>query len=401
MALKDIIKFQLKRVNPFQGLVVDADTWRDAHDYHRDQQRLHLLAFHGTGVVEGLEVSASNPPSLSLDIHGGMAIDPEGNCIIVSQTQHYQVQTRQKGVIYLVIQFREIPSEPFQPPESGQPTRIIEAYRVQERDKLPDEPHLELARIDFDPGTEIINNAKNKKNPGKNEIDLNHRQSTRPLAPEKVTASKETAEKTEVVTVEKPTPPATVITIGHAVLGDAEKDLHLEGLKNLVKEINRQDNVEVSLRENITLDKNASQFSMIYLTGKSSFELDAGQQTALSSFLELGGVILGEGCSEGEGEESLKAAREFGLAFNQLANQLKCKLEAVQRGHPLLSTANIFSDVPAGAQSGMLLEGGRMVYSGSDYGCAWQGGYKDSPLSRDIIRSSLEIGANIVASAKV
>ena len=50
MELKDIIKFQLKRVNPFQGLVIDADTWRDAHNYHREQQRLHMLAFHKIGI---------------------------------------------------------------------------------------------------------------------------------------------------------------------------------------------------------------------------------------------------------------------------------------------------------------------------------------------------------------
>ena len=89
MALKDIIKFQLKRVNPFQGLVIDADTWRDAHNYHRDQQRLHLLAFHRTGIVEGLEVTANNPPDLSVTIHPGMAVDPEGNAIIIPEMHLY------------------------------------------------------------------------------------------------------------------------------------------------------------------------------------------------------------------------------------------------------------------------------------------------------------------------
>ena len=103
MTLKDIIKFQLKRVNPFQGLVIDADTWRDAHDYHRDQQRLHILTFHNTGIVEGLEVTANKPPDLSATINPGMAVDPEGNIIIVHQAQRYQLQTRQKGIIHLVI----------------------------------------------------------------------------------------------------------------------------------------------------------------------------------------------------------------------------------------------------------------------------------------------------------
>ena len=49
----------------------------------------------------------------------------------------------------------------------------------------------------------------------------------------------------------------------------------------------------------------------------------------------------------------------------------------------------------------MLLEGGHMVYSGSDYGCAWQGGHQDKPLSRDVIRSSLEMGTNIIVYAQM
>jgi hypothetical protein len=65
MELNDIVSFQFKRVNPFEGLVVDADTWRDAHTYHRDQQRLHVLAYHQIGIVSGLEVTASDPSDIS------------------------------------------------------------------------------------------------------------------------------------------------------------------------------------------------------------------------------------------------------------------------------------------------------------------------------------------------
>jgi hypothetical protein len=397
MALKDIIKFQLKRVNPFQGLVIDADTWRDAHNYHRDQQRLHILTFHKTGIVEGLEVSASSPPDLSVNIHQGAAIDPEGNFIIVPQAQRYQLQTRQKGTIYLVIQFREIPAEPYQPPEGGQPTRILEAYRIEERDKLPAEPYLELARIDFDPAEEAIRDAKNPSRPGKSEINLGFRQEvpsivpgkTATVAPEKTAAAKETASRSK-----------ETITLGRVVLGGASKDLHGTGLKNLIRQINQQDNFVANLEENIPLAEGINRCTLIYLTGNSHFELTAEQQAALSGFLQSGGVIFGEGCFEGEPES--KGAKEFGLAFNQLASQLKCKLEVVQRDHSLLTAVHIFSEVPRGAEpSGMLLEGGHIVYSGSDYGCAWQGGHQDTPLSRDIIRSSFEMGTNIVAYAQM
>ena len=189
--------------------------------------------------------------------------------------------------------------------------------------------------------------------------------------------------------------------MGHAVLGEASKDLHSTGWKNLIREINRQDNLIANLVENIPLDKNINRCTMIYLTGNSRFELSTEHQAALGDFLQSGGGIFGEGSSEGQEETPSKGAKEFGLAFNQLANQLKCKLEIVQRGHPLLSVVHIFSEVPPGAEPDMLLEGGHMIYSGSDYGSAWQGGYQDHPLSRDIIRSSFEMGANIVTYAQM
>ncbi len=402
MTLDNIAKLQLKKVNAFQGLVIDADTWQDAHNYHSNQHKLHLLAFHGTGIVQGLNVVSNNPPNLSVTIQRGLAIDPEGNTIIVPQEQQYQIQTRRKGTVYLIIQFREIPTEPYQPPDGGQATRIIEAYRIQERDKLPNEPYVELARINFDPAKEAIRDAKGSSKPGENEINLSFREEVKK---ETSKASVIPAPSVAPETVPPPTkeisaPPRETIILGHAVLGDAEKNLHVDGLQNLVRDINQKSNFVVELAENIALDKDIGHYTMIYLTGNGGFELSSEQQIAVSGFLKSGGVIFGEGCSDGEGETQSKGAREFGLAFNKLASQLKCKLETVQRGHTLLSTANIFSAVPQGAEpTGLLLQGGNMLYSGSDYGCAWQGGHQNGSLPRDIIRASFEMGANIVTYA--
>ena len=400
MTLDEIIKLQLKRVNAFQGLVIDVDIWQDAHEYHRNQQKLHLLAFHSTGIVQGLRVVGNNPPDLSVTIEPGVAVDPEGNVIIVPQAQRYQIQTRQKGTIYLIIQFREIPTEPFQPPEGGQATRVLEAYRVQERDKLPKEVYLELARIDFDPSEEVISDAKKASQPSKNEINLTSRQEVKAVAPATAVAPAAPAvpEKASAPPAEVIRPKQGSVLLGYAVLGEANNNLHSDGLKNLARLVSRQSDFAVDVVESISLDKDISQYTMLYLVGNSGFELGEEERTALSDFLHSGGVIFGEGCSEGQ--EEVKGTKEFGLAFNQLAVQLKCKLEIVQPGHSLLSTAHVFSAVPGGAEpNGMLLEGEHMVYSGSDYGCAWQGGHKDNPLSREIIRSSFEIGTNIITYA--
>ncbi|HEY93620.1 MAG TPA: DUF4159 domain-containing protein [Dehalococcoidia bacterium] len=398
MDFKDIARFQLKRVNPFQGLVIDSDTWHDAHEYHRSQQRLHMLAFHNVGIVGGLKVVAKKPADLSVSIQSGMAVDEEGNIIIVPEVQHYQIQSRENRTIYLIIQFREVPAEPYQPPEGGQPTRIIEAYRIQEREKLPNEPYVELCRINFDPAEKSIRDAKKAAQPGKNEIDLRFRLEVTQI-PSPPAEKPSTHENTPVQTKEAVSHPVENINIGHIVLSGDDESLHIAGLQNLAKGVNQQGNYVAKLVENIAIDKNIKQHSIIYMTGISGFELNDEQDAALSDFLQSGGIIFGEGCAEEQQGTSLKGSKEFGLAFNQLASTLKCKLEIVTRGHPLLSACHVFAEVPQGVEPAMLLAGGKMIYSGSDYGCAWQGGHRDTPLSRDIIRASFEMGMNIITYA--
>ena len=408
MELKDVIKFQLKRANPFPGLMIDVDLWQDAHNYHRDQQQLHLLAFHKTGILGGLEVVANDPPDLSVTIRPGIGIDPEGNNIIVTNAQRYTLQTRHSGVVYLVIQFREIPSGPYQPPDGGQPTRILEAYRIQEREELPTEAFLELARIDFDPAHPEIRDPKIPGNPGKNEVDHRFRQvvtvdvpTQSPPPPPPPAAPVPAPEPAKISAPDREAPaPKDTIILGYTSLGDASGNRHITGLHNLAKEINRQYDFIVDIEENVSLDKAIRQCNILYLTGNAGFELSEGQRAVLREFLESGGTILGEACTEGQGETPSRGPREFGLAFNQLASQLNRKLENVQRGHPLLLAVHTFSGVPLGTVPGMLLEGGNMIYSGSDYGCAWQGGHQDSPLPRETIRSSIEMGANIIIYAQ-
>ncbi len=396
MEIKEITRFQLKRENPFPGMMIDADIWRDAHQYHRDAQRLHLLAFHRPGIVGGLEVTQHDPPDHSVVIQPGLAADPEGNIIIVAQPQRYQLQTKERERVYLIIQFREIPGPPFQPPEGGQPTRIVEGYRIQERDRLPDEPYVELARIEFDPADPAIRDPKNPTAPGKNEIDFRFRQavgappvvaSPPPTVPEKPSAP--------VPPAPVPTPRETLI-IGYLSLG-ANAGVHRAGMENMIRELSwSRPALSIEMRPITALKKDLKGCRLIYVAGSGRFEIPGELEAALKDFLKAGGTVFGEGCSESDP----KGAREFGLAFNELATRLQCKLEAVHREHLLLRAAFVFSQPPPGIEAGMLLEGGRMIYSTADYGCAWQGGRPGSPLPREAIRSAIEMGANIIAFAK-
>src|SRR5690349_508503 len=101
-------KFRFLRVNPFRGLLVDETTWADAHDYHRNQMRFHLLALHGVGIVQGLEVVASQPPDLNLTIRPGLAIDAEGRMLLLSEPQVVTVQVPSNfSTMFILLEFSE------------------------------------------------------------------------------------------------------------------------------------------------------------------------------------------------------------------------------------------------------------------------------------------------------
>jgi hypothetical protein len=390
MNLKDIFTFSFKRINPFPGLAIDADTWRDAHNYSRDQLRLHNLMFHEVGIIEGLAVTSNEPQDLSVNIHPGIAIDSDGNTIIVQNMYHYQIQNQDKGTIYLIIQFREILEGPYQPPEGGQPTRILDGYRIQERDNLPDEPHLELARIDLDTTAGKIRNAEDKSQPGKNEINLNFRKEA--IKP----SSQSTTERVMAILPEIISPSKRIV-IGYAVTNGSENNMHIHGLRNLTRELEMRYNWEVELEENVTLHNNIEQISLLYMTGGKDFKLSEDQQSSLKGFMNSNGVLLAEDCSEVTIKNS--NSKKHGPVYNELIHTLQLELKPVSREAPILSNINLFSEIPRGAKFGIFLKSDNVIYSDNDYGCAWQGGCNGNPLSREAIRSAFEIGANIIEYA--
>ena len=169
---------QFRRVNPYPGLMVDVDVWRDAHDYHRAQLHLHHLALHGWGIIQGLDISLVEGTDNTLRIEPGLAIDPAGNFISVPQGQTYQITARERQVVYLVLQQRELLSQPAPPTAANRAspmTRVVEAYRIQERDRLPEEPYIELARVDFHPDRGALRAPAEAESPGPNELDLRAR----------------------------------------------------------------------------------------------------------------------------------------------------------------------------------------------------------------------------------
>jgi hypothetical protein len=474
--------------------MIDADVWRDAHEYHRDQIKLHHLALHGWGIVQGLEVSLVDGSDNTLRISPGIGIDPSGSFIIVAESQTYRLMTRERGTVFLVLQFREVLAEPTTNGASpGQPTRVLEAYRIQERDRLPNEPYIELARVELDPSHGAVRSPKNAKEPGVNELDLRARveigsagppvelraPQQAPVAPpppvsvpavesapvaeapvngvpvEQVEAMyaqlRELAEQTgrlgsqveslagqarspaqdgspaldalsermQVLTTEvdslsvevqtlsrqlerQPTPVAPtaaaapdrpalrIALVDHSGPGWEQ---HRTGVRWLVRQVNRDGRFAAQAADPVAPAAAAS-LDVLYICGYAALSLSDAEVDAINSLLEHGGVLLGEGCPSGPNGEA--GAREFALAFVNLATRLGHTLTRVDRTHALMTAEHLFGEAPAGARAtARLLESGGIVYSDADYGCAWQGGPADHPLARGTIRDALEFGVNL------
>lgn len=366
-------RVQLKRVNPFMGLMIDAGTWRDSHDYHRVAGQAHALAMHGWGIVTGLEVDAADPADRSVWIRPGVAVDPEGRLIIVAQPFRYQITSQEAGQSYLVLMFREIPTENVISIEDGaeQPSRILEAYAIYERDRLPDQAHVELARIQQSAGKKAIKDAADPVYPKQDEIDTRYRE-------------------------QAAIRPGLRTTLGIWKPADVGSSLvqHLPGPKHLFDELSasvdwrlrRRDQPQGTGDEPLDCD-----LLLMPVSPNTSFSDPEKKQ--LKAFLDGGGVMLVEGCAAGGGDVQ--------KVFALLAQAVSRKPQPVQRQHPLLTARHIFAVPPPGAAAGQLIEADGLLLSTADYTCAWNGGTPDKAMSRGDIRTAVEFAENMLAYSLV
>ena len=365
---------EVKRVNPFRGLMVDERTWADAHDYHRTQSRLHLLSAHGFGVVEGLEVVADPLGTGAVVVRPGLAVDAQGRSIFLRKEQRVDVSSSAGGMTFITLRLREEPAAPQRYwSEADEFTRIVESAEVAAVGTPPTAPSLELAR--FVQVGSVVRDAPNPLDPRSGEIDLRFR---------------------ERVAV-RPRPDLAVAQI---VPTEAESNgsgpgaSHRFGLRLLLREIGLTTPYRARWAGVCRLGEPLPPVSVLYLTALGGFTVSESTATRLRDFLAGGGVLFADACSQGR-------IGEFAAAVDALATSVGAALQPVARWHPLLLARNVFTAPPTLGLSGVrLLEGGGIVLSTADYGCAWQGGGPESPLAREDVRAALELGVNVAVFAR-
>jgi len=359
-----------KKIKPVDGMAVTAEVWEEAHDYHQRAQRAHAMAFHGAGIVAGLEVIASDPPDTAVYILPGVAVDPLGQIIVLPQPVAYDIGHEMEGLLYLLLSYGE------SRPRSGEsaeqrdgPMYVNAEFSIAARTTLPGAnapaPYVELARVRRGKRDDNFVDAPNPAQPGLNEIDLRFRR--------EIGAPRE-------------------INIAVCYLGEVKEKKQGRGATYLAHTLNRLGRYFVTVEDDARLAPGVEANTLIYLVGQGKFELSTGQINGLTNYVNKGkGTLF---------IESTDAASR--TAFQGLFTAMNLKPEPLQARHCLLMDPHLFVAPPPGYEPEsapeVLIKDGVIVSAGN-YGLAWQGEIKSGVPTREHLRAAAEWGENIVTYA--
>lgn len=378
-------KFQFLRVNPFRGLLVDETTWADAHDYHRNQMRFHLLAMHGVGVVQGLDVVASQPADMRVTVRPGLGIDAEGRMLLLTEPVTVLIPGQTNfATVFVVMEYDEKPTMMQNVTENGnpQPARILEECTVRASLEAAT-TGIELARISLEPNSRQIRNPVDLAQPGNNEIDISGR---------KMVGAPGSGSQGG-------TPKKTVVTVGiikHGPPNSVEWKRHSEGLRRLIRDTDNFTDLDGNVLEGVNPldDAVVKNCKVLYMTGRSSFRFSPEEELALRRFMDRGGVLWCEPCRNGIPNGT---PDDFSRSCIELAQRLNRQPIQPRAGHPLLSSRYLFAVPPAAVDpAGVVVEANRMIITTGDYGCLWEGRGQErtEPPNREVLRSASEFGIN-------
>jgi len=96
----------LERTSFHTGQLLTAEDLTREQDYFRDKQKRHNRTLHGLGVVSGLKVTIAGGKVV---VDPGLALDCEGNEIVIGMPQHLPALTSTAGsrAVYVNIRYTD------------------------------------------------------------------------------------------------------------------------------------------------------------------------------------------------------------------------------------------------------------------------------------------------------
>jgi hypothetical protein len=379
-----------KRLHIYDGLMMNRQRWLLAHDYHRRRQNVHYQSLNQPGIVCGLGVRLITPPAEVvskfrdrrwLEIQPGIAIDVEGNPIVVDEAtdRTYRIKTEAPVTgtltVYLVVSYVEPEN-----PERQQDTEVLrEWFRFDEKTHPPSAKEIEVCRIELQPGTVKLENPSDVLFPEFNQLDLRYRiqAKARPQAVIKIAQMKQ-----------KET--------GDGYDKDRQKlsDRYLENISFLIQSVaalypHLQAETKIG-QISLQAPKSVAAYDLLYLADWQIVELDEAEIYTLNTYLKTGGIILMDSPTNNEFlVDSIKH-----IITQELETDLHSWQE-LSRNHPLRSQPFLFAALPNINQSPVQVwQGGGIILATGTLSNSW--GLDDGSLNRNDIRTAQELGINFL-----
>jgi hypothetical protein len=145
-----------ERVRFFSGQLLQAEDFRVEQDYILDRIRFHNR-LHGHGVVCGLAVMPTEPPSGAVVVQPGVALDCCGREIVVKTPTEFDLTGRRgrSALVTLAYGEEEVAAIPTKDPDRAQASRIREVPVIAATEKRP-EADLVVAPCHPCPDSDLI-----------------------------------------------------------------------------------------------------------------------------------------------------------------------------------------------------------------------------------------------------
>lgn len=365
-----------KRLQVSNGLLINAERWQCAHNYHRQRQNVHYQSLNQPGIVCGLGVRVISAPqdvaavyrdNYWVEIQPGIAIDVAGNLIVIHRPIHFRIATELKDTepltVYLVAEYRD--------PDvlnNQNSTEIVEeTFRINEKITPPDSLEVELCRILLHVDKKAITQPKDVFFPGYADLDLRYRRQAQAR-------------------------PQGLVRLAQVNSDDPECSQNFFNLMYLLQavEVLYPPLQSANTVDQVNWDGDLDAYDLLYLTGQRGLSLNAPQFAAIAAYLKHGGTLLIDAPSE---------ATALIHSTHALANKLNTPLKLLKearRDHPLRTRPFLFAALPmVNQQMVQLLTGGGIILTIGNMGAMW-GLDEALSLPRTTIRTTQELGVNIL-----
>jgi hypothetical protein len=433
-----------ERLQVSDGLMINSERWRLAHEYHQHRQNVQYQSLFLPGIICGLGVAPiAAPEDLPakfrdgrwVQIQPGMAIDLKGNFIVVPTPLDFRISTiaydNEIETIYLVLSY----VDPAKLKRATANEILVETFRVNEKTDLPLDTDIEICRLAIAEGALTVQKPADVFAPSPSQLDMRYRLQAHLRPQNSIRIACFQNQKNQ----NQPNPISEHFrSIGQSLPSLAPTLSLIESIGNL------DINAELKLNH-------LSAYHLVYLTHAQALSINESTQLALREYTAIGGVILIEAAIRNshlanllEIQYELEAAKNKlrKTMQTQLVNgqpnpnmtdqsslqaELQSELDAIaievssstedllnsllshipmetpmrafsdlERTHPLRSQPFLFPSLAAIAdQPVQILTNGAVIVILGELLSIWSG-ESEQALTREIIRNCQELGINIL-----